>query len=283
MALIPPFFLDCVVAIGSTDQNGQRKWVASGFLYGRFIAEKEGGEGKRYRTYLVTNRHVFDGLSTAWLRFNPQGLEPARELSYSLVDPDGGRLWVAHPDAEIDVAVARMNVNFLTDQGLQVNVFRSDEHAAAAENMSELGITEGDHGYVLGFPMGFVGEGRNAVIVRSGSIARIRDLLTGANKTFLFDAFIFPGNSGGPVILRPEATGINGTESLKKALLIGIVRSWVPYRDIAVSMQTNRPRVVFEENSGLAEAHPVNCIDETIQPDLDQLSESEGESNVEGG
>src|ERR1019366_8874960 len=56
----------------------------------------------------------------------------------------------------------------------------------------------------LGFPLQLVGGERNYVIVRHGTIARIGDMLAGTNKNFLVDTFIFPGNSGGPVILKPE-------------------------------------------------------------------------------
>jgi S1-C subfamily serine protease len=89
--------------------------------------------------------------------------------------------------------------------------------------------------------------------------------LTKANQTFLVDAFVFPGNSGGPVVSKPEALSIEGTKSQNAAYLIGIVQSYVPYQDLAVSLQTKRPRVVFEENSGLAAVHPVDLIEETIQ------------------
>ena len=52
MALIPPFFPDCVVAIGIEDPSGgERKWVASGFLYGHYIADNEDGT-KSYKFIL---------------------------------------------------------------------------------------------------------------------------------------------------------------------------------------------------------------------------------------
>ena len=35
--------------------------------------------------------------------------------------------------------------------------------------------------------------------------------------------------------------------------------------DIAVSQQTHRPRIVFEENSGLAEVIPIDRVNETIE------------------
>lgn len=130
---------------------------------------------------------------------------------------------------------------------------------------NELGITEGDGVYVLGFPMGIVGKERNFVVVRQGSIARIRDVLASSSKEFLVDAFVFPGNSGGPVVVKPEITSIQGTKSLKAAYLIGMVKSYIPYQDAAYSKQTNRPRIIFEENSGLAEVVPVDSVRETIE------------------
>ena len=73
-----------------------------------------------------------------------------------------------------------------------------------------------------------------------------------------------PGTSGGPVINKPEIISITGTKSANQSNLIGIVKSYIPYQDIAVSKQTGRPRVIFEENSGLATVHPVDYIDEII-------------------
>jgi S1-C subfamily serine protease len=264
MALIPPFFIDCVVAIGADDAEGKRKWIASGFLYGHPLTNSEGDQ-KLYKVLLVTNRHVFQGLTKAYLRFNPQADEPAREYNLDLLDKDGNPLWLANPKGAADIAVIPINFNLLKEHAMQVAFFRSDEHVASTEKMNELGITEGDFAYVLGFPMGLIGGQRNTVVVRSGSIARIRDALTKANQTFLVDAFVFPGNSGGPVVSKPEALSIEGTKSQNAAYLIGIVQSYVPYQDLAVSLQTKRPRVVFEENSGLAAVHPVDLIEETIQ------------------
>ena len=67
------------------------------------------------------------------------------------------------------------------------------------------------------------------------------------------------------MILKPEFVAIGGTQAQNTAHLIGIIKSYVPYRDVAVSQQTGRPRVIFEENSGLAAAHSVDCIEETLE------------------
>jgi len=237
MALISAFFIDCVVAIGVKDSRGGQEWVASGFLYGHYPHQNEEGT-KEYRVYLVTNRHVLEGLSMAYVRCNPQVNEAARIYDLPLKNESGKPIWYAHPDPEVDVAVVPVNIKLLLEHGMQVNVFRSDEHVATVDRMVELGITEGDFAYVLGFPLGLVGGERNVVLVRSGSIARIRDALAKANNEFLVDAFVFPGNSGGPVVSKPEILAIQGTKSQGAAHLIGIVKSYVPYRDVAISAQT---------------------------------------------
>ena len=71
--IIPPFFLDCVAAIGMDNAEGKRIWVASAFFYGHYVGVDTVDKSKnRYSVYLVTNRHVFEGLSKAYVRCNPQ-------------------------------------------------------------------------------------------------------------------------------------------------------------------------------------------------------------------
>jgi hypothetical protein len=50
-------------------------------------------------------------------------------------------------------------------------------------------------------------------------LARVRS--DEASSTFMVDAFIYPGNSGGPVVVRFKAMAIAGTKSYAKAALIG--------------------------------------------------------------
>lgn len=204
-----------------------------------------------YAVYLVTNRHVFDGVKTAVLRFNPEAAEPAKQYSVPLLTPDGPSAWVGHPDPEVDVVVLPVNAGALRNDGMKFHIFQDDEHAATRARMAELGVTEGDGVFALGFPMGLVGGDRNYVIVRQGALARVRDTLAGASKDFLVDSAVFPGNSGGPVVLRPEIAAIDGTKAQNSAQLLGIVSGYLPYQDVAVSAQTKRPRIIFEENTGL--------------------------------
>ncbi len=137
-----------------------------------------------------------------------------------------------------------------------------------------LGLSEGDGVFILGFPnLGPITEeaGRqNFVIVRRGTIARISDCLAGFRDTFLVDGFVFPGNSGGPVVNVPEAMAIQGTQTTDRAYLLGMVSDYVPYDEVAISQQTQRPRIMFEENSGIAEVIPVDVTESLIEPLLPQ-------------
>ena len=261
MALIPPFFLDCVVAIG-IDDEGEREWVASGFLYGH-VAGKVNDQPNRRRIglYLVTNRHVIEGQERLILRFNPIGQIPAREYTADL----SANKCTLHPDEDIDLAIVRIDLATLRQDGIKFSYFRSDEHVLDKAGLESKGITEGDHGYVLGFPMGLIGTERNFVIARNGSIARIRDYLAGMDKQILMDCLIFPGNSGGPAVTQPEAVAIEGTQTQDAAYLFGIVSGYIPYQDVAISKQTRRPRVIFEENSGLASVVPAQYLLDLVQ------------------
>lgn len=281
MALIPPFFLDCVVAIGIDDDEVKRQWIASGFLYGHFLSKVD-EKTNQYRIYLVTNRHVLEGQKVVYLRFNPKEAMPAHEYTLHFEGVEKPVVYNTHSDPDIDLAVVQINPKILKEDGIQFSYFQSDSHIAGKKSVGDLGLTEGDFGYILGFPMGLVGEQRNFVVVRQGIIARIRDYLAGVSKEILMDCMIFPGNSGGPVVTKPEAMSIQGTKAQNAAYLIGVVTQSIVYRDVAISRQTKVPRVVFEDNSGLASIVPIQYLVDLIQslqpsPDTEKIKASQSE------
>ncbi len=264
MALFPPIYLDCVVAIGTSDQRGQTSWFASGFLMGRFI-KKVSDTISLCRVFLVTNRHVLKDKKRVTLRFNPKTNAPATELNLELFDPSGRPLCYFPSKPEADVGVITIDANTLDQLGMQFDYFVDKYQVANKSKLSQLGITEGDFVYVLGFPLGLVGIARSYVIARVGVIARIRDLIAGHADEFLIDTPVFPGNSGGPVISKPEVLGVRGTTPVNDSLLIGVVESYVTYEDTAWSLQTQSPRITFIENSGLTNVVPIDFVEEAIE------------------
>lgn len=270
MALIPPFALDSVVAIGFGSGLESVSFAATGFLVGVEHSTDPSGE-TIYAIFLATNRHVFDGAPKAFLRFNPIASEPASVFDLNLVDKNGDRTWFTHADPSVDVAVISLNLRILDQRGIQYSFFAEKPHILNTKQAEDAGVTEGDGIFALGFPMGNVGKERNYVVVRQGVIARIRDLFTGAVKEFLIDAVIFPGNSGGPVLSRPEVTSITGTKAITASWLLGMVSAYLPYQDVAYSRQTQRPRVIFEENSGLASVVPIELVLDVVREAIRKL------------
>ena len=136
MALIPPFFLDCVVALGVTMSQGPTQWVASGFLYGDPVKQEQqeaDSTKKQYQVFLVTNRHVLDGPKGLSVRLNPEATQPAREFEVSLVDEAGKPLWTGHPDQAVDIGVIPVNASFLREEKIKFSFFQSDQHVLNLE------------------------------------------------------------------------------------------------------------------------------------------------------
>jgi len=273
MALLPPGFLDCVVAIGSDDggPSGSPRWIGTGFLVGRPDTTESGSV--RYRVFLVTNKHVLKDRTSFAVGFNPEKGAPIKIYHFSLVH-DGTKLWTGHYRDDVDVAVALLHAGLLREDERRFNYFRIDEgNVLSIEQMKAIGVSEGDFVYILGYPMALVDQDWHYAIVRSGSIARIGDALERRKPEFLLDATVFPGNSGGPVVLKPEIVSIEGTKPIKSACLIGIVSSYLSYSDVAFSIQSQKPRVIFEENSGLASAILSEFVLEAIEAHIKRMSD----------
>ena len=277
MALIPPIFLNTTVALGGPSEDGTIQYFATGFIYGFPSGETDETGSKRYWLFLITNKHVLERATKRFTMFHARFNRPmgsgANIYQIPLKEVDGSTRWAVHPDA--DVAVVRISSSRLHTDEIEFSWFAADDHALTLEQAQNSEVSEGDGVFILGFPLGEAGDERNYTIVRQGIIARIQDWLKGDARTFLIDASIFPGNSGGPVLLKPELARIQGTKSHDRCVLIGMVSSYLPYRETAVSLQTERPRMIFEENSGLGVVVPHDVIQETIEAAVEKNNEGD--------
>src|SRR6266516_3902281 len=185
MALIPPFYLDAVVAIGQLQADGTTtSWIGTGFLVADVVHRE--GDKVSYRLYLVTNRHVATAATSLQIRFN-EAAGSTRQFTLDTSEGDT-QIWYFHQDPEVDVAAAPLNPEALRNEGISFGLFFSDRHCLKRVQALDMGVTEGDGIFVLGFPMGMVGTTRNYVIVRQGCLARVRDALAGEERQFLIDA-----------------------------------------------------------------------------------------------
>lgn len=269
MALLPPGFLDSVVAIGAkTDDAAQAQWTGTGFIYGADADDS----GNEVYPFLVTNQHVLESSGIIVVKMNRKGDLPAGEYSFDL--RNASTRVTAHPKG-LDVAVLPIPADIWNEDRADTSHITS-EHSLSLARAGEIGVSEGDGVFAIGFPLALVGyEDQIFPIVRQGCIARIRDWLLGRDRRILIDANIFPGNSGGPVFLRPSLSAIDGTQSNPYSYLIGMVSAYIPHQETAFSLQPFRPRVIFEENSGIAEIVPSDAIMETIQIAVQRLGQTD--------
>ena len=263
MALIPPEYKHAVVAICCRRKDGSHLAVGTGFLYAIPTGVDPADGRTWFRTYTVTNRHVLfseDGVPNEGLfvRFHSSGSELP---SFDLPSPSE---WVCHPDEAIDVAAIGTNMTYVHEHGASVNAFQPDNVIFRDQAIRE-GLTEGSGVFTVGFPLGLIGRRRNHPLVRHGVIARIQDWFDGDSQSFLIDSMLFPGNSGGPVVSKPEFTSIAGTNSLPRSLLLGVATAYEPYVDQLVSRQTGDVMTLARENSGLGVVVPVDFVDEVVR------------------
>lgn len=225
-----------------------------------------------YRTAIITNRHVLRSFidlgERVFIRMNDSPLghhgESVRE-EFDLVADEQGSRWFFHPDENVDLA----GFIFSRDPDWSKPFMFGPNAIAEPSTLEKLDIRETNEVYTLSFYPNLVKEQPSSIILRSGMISDFQD----TENTFMIESTVYPGNSGSPVILKPLPYHLHGSDIhygvATPSLLIGVISSYIPYRDIAVSPQTGNVRVTFEENSGLARvvrSHKVLELLEKIEP-----------------
>jgi len=267
MAIIPHFFLNAVVALGVV-VNGEKCWIGTGFIVGR----KENDNPEMSTYYIITNKHVIEGTTEIYVRFNSLGDTLVKDYAITLFDDNGLPKFSPHPNEKTDVIALQISPQTLINDKSIWGAFDLDDHALTLTQMKDTGVNEGNLVYSLGFPLGKV-EVIKAPICRLGCISRVMDafIMRDEQPTFLVDAQTFPGNSGGPIVNRPEHMSIDGTPYNESANLIGILSGYIPYRETLYSKQTGNARMIQEENSGLTIVHPVDRIKEVVELEWKRL------------
>jgi hypothetical protein len=212
--------------------------------------------------HLITAKHVvFDTKQkelkdvNLWITFNTKSGKVTKRSIKDIKNKFSVE-WIFHPNEEIDLAIIP---TALDPQNDDVKVVPSDLFLKI-EQVNELYDV-----FFLSFQPGIPIEGKIEPVIRAGTISRINK-----DKTFYIDGLAYPGNSGSPVFLKPspirfDEKRISLGEDPFGGKFIGIIGEYLPYQKIAVSVQTGRPRVVFEENTGLSKVWSVEYLKEIIE------------------
>lgn len=239
---------ESVVFLGFIN-NGQEQIIGTGFLM-----------QINDIFHLVTAKHVIEkNWQNLHVFLNTKQLKAPAAKPLSVIY-NNGYSWIRHPDPKIDIAV----LPFLKDVNDQVRFVPDSLIPKDMEEIHELVDV-----FYVSFQPGlnsFQNDGCVNPIVRKGVVSRVNN-----NGTFYIDGSAFPGNSGSPVFLFPTPVKIlEGGISIgapTKISLLGVMGAYLPYQDIAISQQTGRPRVIFEENTGLSLIWSTKFIDQIIQSD----------------
>jgi Trypsin-like peptidase domain len=136
-----------------------------------------------------------------------------------LRDEHGLPLWRQHPDPNVDVFVLGVSHQALAGEDVHpvpIGVFPTANQLADAE------VEPGDHVSVLGYPGGRTQYPSARPVYRGGVLGtpvighlRIRTPAGYAVvPAFWVDGMMVPGNSGSPVILRPERIRVDGQNAV---------------------------------------------------------------------
>lgn len=278
MAILPNFFMNAVVAIGVDKSEGCKHWIGTGFIVGR--KEKEDKNLSTY--YIITNKHVIKDQTQIYIRFNSKK-SLVKDYLIKLLNEKGEPLFSSHPNEKTDVVALQILPQTLIDDQSIWGAFDLEDHSLTLQQMQNTGVMEGSLIYSLGFPMNLVDEIKTP-ICRLGCISRIMDAFVLSKRSkpvFLVDAQAFPGNSGGPIINRPEPLAIEGTPTNQSANLIGILSDYIVYEDVLVSQQTKKAVMIERENSGLTVVHPVDRIKEVVELEWERIEQLRNQKEKE--
>lgn len=219
-------------------ENSPTRPIGSGFLVQT--------PNKHY--VLVTAKHVvFEdegaGPLVKNLVYRMNGKGKSRIISDKYVTDFTGKSWLTAPND--DIAIRFISV-FDEEVAISYGQFLPSEKVEAGAPL-----------FIVGYPMGLRSTEYSRPIVRRGMVARAD------SDGIIADSFVFPGNSGGPAIYEPPiqlSTTTFRSSLLQGEWFVGMVTSYLPYTDIAISPQTKRARITFEENSGLCNIIPADRI-----------------------
>lgn len=259
MAIIPPVYFDSVVSIGVKISATEIAWTGTGF----FIGRRTGQDNKVY-PFLISNKHVFRDRETVVIRMKKKDKDELLEVEVPLKNDDGSVRYYIHEQDDIDIAVLPLVARYIEENELEFPCFDIDGNAMTSPELREKGADEGTIIYMLGFPLGLVNVASNMPICRMGCIARMSESQIDEQHSMLVDIQNFPGNSGSPIVTRPSNIYIEGTTSLTRCVLVGIVHSYIPYQEQLMSTQTKKIVEIRSENSGIANVHPVEYIRDII-------------------
>ena len=257
MAMICEKYLNSVVSIGIYDKDNKLRYIGTGF----FVYKTIDGESDKVYAFLITNKHVVKDFSIIYIKMKNKNTSKFEELKLELKENDN---LFYHENDGVDLAVINLDGNEITQRNFSFHGFNIYTEAMSTSELLQEGVNQGNLIYMLGFPLELVNANQNP-LCRIGCISRIDPDEINSDKSFLIDVLNFPGNSGSPVVIRPDSVGIVDSKVFNKSVLIGIVFESILSNEQLTSSLTNKPVEIRYDNTGLTRTVPVEFIREIIE------------------
>jgi hypothetical protein len=177
---------------------GGERGSGTGFFY-RFL-----DDGTRHVPAIVTNKHVVVGATAGrfhlTLRDADGGPKRAGHTSYSF--PNFERLWIDHPDPDVDLAIMPI-APLLTkaEKEGRLFFFISLDGSLVPTQKDHAEFTALEEIIMIGYPNGIWDSINNLPVLRRGVTATHPSVDYEGRREFMIDAACFPGSSGSPVFL----------------------------------------------------------------------------------
>ncbi len=262
MSIFNDEILKTVVTINTANSKGELSCVGTGFL----VSYPAKAEENRSFTFMITNKHVLENVTSIVISVNKKsgGVEHFNLNKENLLKKNH---LLYHPNKNIDICAIGINIDVMLEA--EGNVKRVDifNQALNISKMKSFHMVEGHPVYSVGFPMNLVEINSKNPIVRGGIISRISNLYDKKRQEqiYLIDSFNFPGNSGSPIFSGIEANHFPGWTPINTNYLIGVLNSYISYKEYLKSTQTNQIKTIEEQNSGLTNVISVDHIIELIE------------------
>jgi hypothetical protein len=197
------FFSTARVIIESRTVDGLSTQLDPAEIGTAFIVEPP--SGATYSHYLVTARHVVQDAEAGSLIFLRQKQHPDDPNLFEFSSTRLGELWYYPTDLHVDVAIMPLFAGEIAAniQAASVTIFGTPFTDYRREYDSPRVMFVGPFEEVLfvGYPLGFWDPNSGAPIVRRGITATPTNLDYRGEPAFLIDGAVYPGSSGGPVIV----------------------------------------------------------------------------------